>query len=118
MELFTRLSNAPVRRWVELFDAGVNALKTKDFMIVVQDASLQRAFDAHNWSGRTLTPIQDELWVVDANLAALKTDGVMDKRIEYKVDAKNPAAPVALDTQINTETPAPVTNTPVKPVKK
>lgn len=104
MELFTRLADAPIRRWVELFDVGVNSLKTKDFMIVMQDPALQRAFDAHNWSGRTLTPVQDELWVVDANLAALKTDGVMDKRIEYKVEAKNPAAPIATVRLIYTNT--------------
>ncbi len=104
MELFTRLADAPIRRWVELFDVGVNSLKTKDFMIVMQDPALQRAFDAHNWSGRTLTPVQDELWVVDANLAALKTDGVMDKRIEYKLEAKNPAAPIATVRLIYTNT--------------
>lgn len=40
----------------------------------------------------------------------------------YLYDSENnkilEVAPIALDTQINTETPAPVTNTPVKPVKK
>jgi hypothetical protein len=32
---------------------------------------------------------------VDTNLAALKTDGVMDKRVEYSIDATNPSGPLA-----------------------
>ncbi len=93
--IFSRLASAPARTWVDLFDLGLAALKNKDAMIVVQDPSLQRAFDAHGWSGRARVAAQDELWVVDTNLAALKTDGVMDKRVEYSIDATNPSGPLA-----------------------
>jgi hypothetical protein len=35
------------------------------------------------------------LWVIDANLAALKTDGVMDKQIIYSIDANAEGGPLA-----------------------
>ncbi len=102
--LFDRLADLPVRRWVDLFDMGLNALKKKDAMIVMRDPSLQRSFDAHLWSGRTRGAVQDELWVVDTNLAALKTDGVMQKNINYSVDATDPKGPVATVTLTYTNT--------------
>lgn len=93
--LFDRLSNVPARTWVDLFDMGLNALRKKDMMVVMRDPSLARSFDARLWSGRTRGAIQDELWVIDANLAALKTDGVMQKTIHYSVDVADPQRPIA-----------------------
>lgn len=89
--LIARLTDQPAKRWVDLFDLALDAFAKKDAMVVMRDPALAKAFDVRNWSGRARGAIQDELWVVDANLAALKTDGVMDKRVDYQVDATDPA---------------------------
>ena len=93
--LIARLADQPARRWMDLFDLGLDAFAKKDAMIVMRDQSLARSFDVRGWSGRARGADQDELWVVDANLAALKTDGVMDKRVDYQVNATDPLGPTA-----------------------
>jgi len=47
------------------------------------DPSLLAFADAQGWSGRFRSGPGDRLAVIDANLAALKTDSVMDKSIAY-----------------------------------
>lgn len=93
--LLARIAAQPARRWFELLDLGTESFRRKDAMAVMRDPELQRAFDSHGWSGRAKGALQDELWVVDTNLAALKTDGVMDKRVSYEVDATNPLDVIA-----------------------
>ncbi len=89
--ILARVVEQPRERWLELFDLGLEAFARKDVMLVMRDAELGRAFDVRGWSGRARATTQDELWVVDTNLAALKTDGVMEKRVDYQLDATNPA---------------------------
>lgn len=93
--LVARITDQPAKRWIDLFDLALDAFAKKDAMIVMRDPVLAKAFDVRNWSGRARGAEQDELWVVDANLAALKTDGVMDKRVDYQLDATDPAGPTA-----------------------
>jgi len=93
--IVARLADEPARRWMDLFDLGLDAFVHRDVMVVMRDPSLGRAFDVRGWSGRARTADQDELWVVDANLAALKTDGVMSKEVHYSVDASDPVGLVA-----------------------
>lgn len=93
--LLARVAAQPARRWLEVLDLGTQAFAHKDAMVVMRNPELQRAFDGHDWSGRAKGAAQDELWVVDTNLAALKTDGVMDKRVTYELDATNPLDVVA-----------------------
>lgn len=78
-----------------MLDIVASSLERKDILVYSADASLQRLVDARGWGGRALGTDGDELWVIDANLAALKTDGVMDKEIIYSVDATDPAGPIA-----------------------
>lgn len=93
--LFARLSELPARQWMDVFDVALRAFAQKDVMLVLRDPALQQAFDARGWSGRAKSAPQDELWVVDTNLAALKTDGVMDKQVRYTVDMTSPGGPLA-----------------------
>lgn len=94
-ELLKKLTNQPASRWPEIVRIATDALTNKDILIYSRDRNLQSLLDARDWSGRTKTVTDDYLWVIDSNLAALKTDGVMDKQIIYSVDATDPAGPVA-----------------------
>jgi hypothetical protein len=94
-ELIAKLTSQPASNWPNMLDIAAKSLDRKDILIYSRDRSLQGLIDARGWGGRTLGTKGDELWVIDANLAALKTDGVMDKNIIYSVDATDPAGPVA-----------------------
>lgn len=94
-ELIAKLTSQPASRWPAMLDIAAKSLDQKDVLIYSNDRNLQSLVDARQWGGRTQGTEGDELWVIDANLAALKTDGVMDKNIIYSVDATDPAGPVA-----------------------
>ncbi len=89
-ELFQKLVNVPVRQWPELLEILTTSLSQKDVQLYLTDPELQRLVDRRDWSGRAKDAPVDSLWVVDTNLAAWKTDGVMDKQILYGLDATNP----------------------------
>ncbi len=89
-ELFQKLVNVPVRQWPELLEILTTSLSRKDVLLYLSDPDLQRLVDRRDWSGRAKEAPVDSLWVVDSNLGAWKTDGVMDKQILYGLDATNP----------------------------
>jgi len=60
-------------------------LDQKHILVYLLDPTIQKNFSDNNWAGSIASVNGDYLWVVDANLAALKTDGVMDKNISYDV---------------------------------
>ncbi len=94
-ELIKQLTSQPASRWPSMLDILANALNEKNMMVFAHNRDEQALIDGRGWGGRTLGATGDELWVVDANLAALKTDGVMDKQIFYSIDATNPDGPTA-----------------------
>jgi len=103
-ELIDRVTHLPASRWPDVIGVLTDALDQKNILIYARDPKILSLIDAHNWSGRTRSSDGDYLEVVDANLAALKTDGVMDKRVNYSVDMTAPSGPVATVTLTYTNT--------------
>jgi hypothetical protein len=93
--LVARLMSLPARQWPQLLDLLAKGFQEKNILISVRDAQTQALLDAHGWTGRTRTAAGDYLWVVDANLGAFKTDGVMEKNISYSLDTRGNGAPIA-----------------------
>ncbi len=88
--VFQKVMNLPSRQWPLLLGVMTTSLAQKDVMLYMHDERVQKLIDARDWSGRVKTATGDYLWVVDSNLAAWKTDGVMDKQILYGLDASDP----------------------------
>jgi hypothetical protein len=93
--LIKTLTSQPASRWPSILDIAAESLGQKNILLYSRDQDLQKLIDVRGWGGRTLGTEGDELSVVDANLAALKTDGVMDKQVFYSVDTSDPAGPIA-----------------------
>lgn len=89
-ELFNRLTSLPASKWADLLDALTESLDQKQTMAYVTRPDVLSRLDSFGWTGRVLPTTNDYLWVVDANLAALKTDGVMEKNVRYQLNAKDP----------------------------
>ncbi len=92
--LIETLMNQPASRWPELLNVVWTSLERKDILLYDRDPALLARLDDRNWTGRARSSSEDFVWVVDANLAALKTDGVMDKKILYQVDASQSSDPL------------------------
>jgi hypothetical protein len=97
-ELFVRLASLPAASWPDLVDLLTQTLNQRQMMVYATDANLLARLDAFGWTGRVHGAEQDYLSVIDANLAALKTDGVMEKNITYRLDATHPDQAIATVT--------------------
>jgi hypothetical protein len=84
-ELINRLEDSSVLALFKLWPLLKRNLDQKHILVYLLDPTIQKNFSDNNWAGSIASVNGDYLWVVDANLAALKTDGVMDKNISYDV---------------------------------
>ncbi|MBM3205192.1 DUF4012 domain-containing protein, partial [Candidatus Uhrbacteria bacterium] len=94
-QIMHRLMDQPSSKWPDLLDLFTQALDRKDILLYERDPRLLALFDEHKWSGRTQPSVPDFLWVIDTNLAALKTDGVMEKDVKYSIQSNAPGGPTA-----------------------
>ena len=90
--LINRLLALPQNRWHELFSAVTAALEQKQMLLYSKDSSLEQQILDQNWGGDVRSQPVDAVYVVDANLASLKTDGVMKRGISYDLTVTNDAA--------------------------
>ncbi|MBP9762257.1 DUF4012 domain-containing protein [Patescibacteria group bacterium] len=103
-EIVLRLGDALVRRLMTqstdrlptLLDLLTDNLTKKNVLFYLRDPRTRSLLDARGWTGRVAGTSSDYLWVVDANLAALKTDGMMEKRAKYSVDLTTGLATLTL----------------------
>ncbi len=93
--LLQRLMEMPFGRWTDMLAMCTQALDHKDVLLYDRDPQLLAALDAKAWTDRIANPAQDYLWVVDTNVDAYKTDGVMNKQMIYQLDASDPNHPLA-----------------------
>ncbi len=82
-ERFTALTRP---QWSEIFTSVAVRLRDKHLLFYAPDADIERLFVRQGWAGRVPKNFDgDYLMVVDANLAALKTDPAVSRTIEYHV---------------------------------
>lgn len=82
-ELKARLYNLPSNNWSDLVNVFRQNIDRKNLMVYLNDDYSRQVSSGLNWGGEIKDSNLDYLMVVDANLAAFKTDRVMDKRINY-----------------------------------
>ncbi|PKM91398.1 hypothetical protein CVU82_02260 [Candidatus Falkowbacteria bacterium HGW-Falkowbacteria-1] len=87
-EIKVKLFNMPSDRWQELLGLFEQNIERKDFLVYLFDDYKRGVSSGFNWSGEIKDSDSDFLMVVDANLAAFKTDRVMEKKISYYLEEK------------------------------
>ncbi len=84
-----KIFDLPPRKWSEIINATINNLTAKNLLFYLKDSQLENIAVENNWAGEIKNYNSDYLMVVDANLAALKTDAVMSRSINYIVTENN-----------------------------
>lgn len=84
-ELVSRLLSLPLSELQTLFAIAETGIMERHIMLTFDDAELQKIADDRDWSGRLRASQGDELLVVDANLASLKSDPVVERTVSYSV---------------------------------
>ncbi len=82
-ELKIKLFDLDSNNWKKVAGVLNNNIAEKNILVYLNDDSYQMNSSALNWDGKIKDNSSDYLMVVDANLAAYKTDRVMNKKIKY-----------------------------------
>jgi hypothetical protein len=90
-ELKIRLFDLPFSRWGEIFKAVDANINEKNIMMYFKDCDLERLAVEEGIAGEMKPADNDYFMAVDANLAAFKSDSVMNKNIIYEVREKDGA---------------------------
>jgi hypothetical protein len=94
--LVDRLENLPQQRWVELWGVISENLQQRHLLIAMDDIAANEVLHAHYWDGAVRPAPGDSLLVVDANLASLKTDAVIQRTITHEIDLESGVSTVTL----------------------
>jgi hypothetical protein len=83
--LIERINKLPPEDLLRVWLAFKQNMDEKNILAYFPDAQLQSYFENQNWSGVVKSTEGDYLMLIDSNLAALKTDQVMKRAIDYRV---------------------------------
>lgn len=81
--LLARIRGDIFKHWSQYFALGQKMLAEKQIIAYSNDLETNIVLSAKGWAGEIKQTVGDYLLWVDANLASLKTDKVMDRELSY-----------------------------------
>ncbi len=88
-ELKTKLFALPTERYLDLVSTLNTNIEKKNILFYFNDPQVQMIARNLDWGGEVKSVSGDYLMFVDANLAAFKTDRVMEKNLSYTIEPKD-----------------------------
>ncbi|MDD5031966.1 MAG: DUF4012 domain-containing protein [Patescibacteria group bacterium] len=88
-ELKIKLFDLPFFSWRQILEAVEKNILEKNILIYLKDETAEKLVKDFGGAGEIKETGGDYLMAVDANLAALKTDAVMNRNINYKLEQKD-----------------------------
>ena len=85
-ELKLKIFALPAKKLYEAVNILEQNLDEKNILLSFRDKAMAAVADEQGWDGKVMPADGDYLMVVDANMASLKTDAVMARSINYKVE--------------------------------
>lgn len=85
-ELVGALENLPQQKWPLFWNALLENIDERHMLMYFRDAEVQGVFHDQHWDGALIRTEGDSLLFIDANLASLKTDSVIQRALTYRVD--------------------------------
>jgi hypothetical protein len=85
-ELQKRLMSDINRYWQPALLVLEDSLRSKDLLLWSKDEVISKFLSERNWRGEVMSTNGDYLLVIDANMAALKTDAVIKRGLAYSVE--------------------------------
>lgn len=99
-KMIERLELIAMSQWPELIETISTSVEEKQLMMFFNDENLQDVAAKNGWTGEVKSFAGDYLMLVDANLAALKTDSVMSRTLAYKLSQDKSGVLIA-DAKVN-----------------
>lgn len=88
-ELKIKLFDLPSSRLKDIVKIIDKNISRKNILVFVKDEEVEKLIKEKGWGGEMKNASGDYLMVVDANMAALKTDAVVNRNIEYTVEQRS-----------------------------
>lgn len=88
-EIKTRLLSLEMTAWPKVFYTLTEEAEKKNILIYAQNQYNQEIIENIGWSGKIPTNVNDYIMVVDANMAALKTDAFISRNLNYNLNINN-----------------------------
>lgn len=83
--IIQKIKTSNYSQYIQVLSIIKDSLDKKDIMFYVKDKKLAEYLYFKNWDGHLVNVNSDFIMVVDANLASLKTDLVMQKTLNYYI---------------------------------
>ncbi len=83
--LLGRITSLAPKDYLRIWQIFKNSIDEKHILVYLTDTEMQKYFADQNWSGEVKGSEGDYAMVIDANLAALKTDQAIKRSIDYKL---------------------------------
>ncbi|MFA5359440.1 MAG: DUF4012 domain-containing protein [Patescibacteria group bacterium] len=84
-QLKIKIFDLPPSQWSGIINTVIDNLSQKNLLFYLTDSQLENIAIENGWAGEIKNYYGDYFMVVDANLAALKTDAVMNRSTNYQV---------------------------------
>ena len=84
-QIIARLYLLPSNKYLEIVDLFKKEMQEKQMLLYFKDASIQSVALKNNWAGEVKSFVGDYIMLIDANLAALKTDSALRRTMSYKL---------------------------------
>lgn len=85
-KLVKKLENISLANMVDIGKSIFNNLNQKHILIYSKNPAVQNLINQENWSGKINDTRDDFIYVVDANLAALKSNQCVTRQIKYSFE--------------------------------
>jgi len=85
-EMKSALFSLPISEWVHVLQATEAAIENKQFVLFNTDEDAQSVIQRVGWGGVIEPKTSDKIMLVDANLAALKTDPAVERHLTYEIE--------------------------------
>lgn len=100
-ELLNSLLHLPQDQWSKLWDVFQDDIRSKHILVYLEDPELQRLAGEQGWTGAMSQTEHDYLFIVDANLASLKSDPNVFREYAYAVRLESDRAIATLNMTYN-----------------
>ena len=84
-EVVGKLAALPLSRLIDALGIANRAVKEGHILAYAKDPAIQKIIDDRGMAGHLAPVAGDYFRLVDANLASLKTDGVMERNVRYEI---------------------------------
>ncbi len=86
--ILEKVFSASPEKWIQIMEVFAKNLEERNIMIYFFDSEQQKLIADLGWSGEMLSTPKDYLSVVNTNISGMKTDKMIDQKIDHAVEIK------------------------------